>query len=317
MTRRFLLTHAEVLIHTHRLRVAFCDIRNDINKFGQYLETLSSGKVNPTLVDPIHLCDELLQIKKTSFNHKPTRKPSCQYLAPLQIFNCIFVPHTDQIILLIRLPLVDSDSSMTLYKVYNLPIFNQHIGNSLKYNLEGNYLAITNDRNYATIPSEYEFIECTLASGHFCSLKNVLYHMHSSGWCLTSPFLKNDRMIETNCRMSLTNVTGPQAIYLDQGNWAVAFVEPNQMEISCNSHRHVITIEPPLTLVNLQPGYSTFSAKIKLPPYFKKYSKGFAIDIKAASLHPNKFGHIDFHILKSFNVSSFSTIQKSNLKKLD
>ena len=154
---------------------------------------------------------------------------------------------------------------MTVYKVYNLPIFNQHIGKSLKYNLEGNYLAITNDNNYATIPSEYEFIECTLVSGHFCNLKNALYHMHSSGWCLTSLFLKNDRMIETNCRMSLTNVSGSQAIYLDQGNWAVATVEPDQMEISCNSHRHVITIEPPLTLVNLQPACSAFSAKIKLP----------------------------------------------------
>ena len=124
-------------------------------------------------------------------------------------------------------------------------------------------------------------------------------------------------MIETNCRMSLTNVTGSQAIYLDQGNWAVATVEPDQMEISCNSHSHVITIEPPLKLVNLQPACSAFSTKIKLTPYFKKYSKGFAIAIKTANLHSDKLNHVDFHIWKSFNVSSLSTIQKSNLKKLD
>ena len=116
--------------------------------------------------------------------------------------------------------------------------------------------------------------------------------------------------------MSLTDVRGSQAIYLDQGNWAVATVEPDQMEISCNSHRHVITIEPPLTLVNLQPACSAFSAKIKLPPYFKKYSKGFAIAIKTANLHSAKLDHVDFHIWKSFNVSSLSTSQKSNLKKL-
>ena len=141
--------------------------------------------------------------------------------------------------------------------------------------------------------------------------------MHSSGWFLTSLFLKNDRMIETNCRISWTNVTGQQAIYLYQGNWAVATVEPDQMEISCNSHRHVITIEPPLTLVNLQPACSAFSAKTKLPPYFKKYSKGFAIAIKAANLHPDKLGYVYFHIWKSFNVSILSTIQKSNPKKLE
>ena len=117
--------------------------------------------------------------------------------------------------------------------------------------------------------------------------------------------------------MSLTNVTGSQAIYLDQGYWAVATVEPDQMELSCHSHSHVITIEPPLTLVNLQPACSTLSAKIKLPPYFKEYSKGFAIAIMAANLHPDNLGHVDFCIWKSFNVSSLSIIQKSNLKKLD
>ena len=141
--------------------------------------------------------------------------------------------------------------------------------------------------------------------------------MHSSGWCLTFLFLKNDRIIETNCRMSLTNVSDSQAIYLDQGNWAVATVEPDQMEISCHSHRHVITIEPPLTLVNLQSACSPFSAKIRLPSYFKKYSKGFATAIKTANLHSDKLDHVDFHIWKSCNVSSLSTIPKSNLKKLD
>ena len=50
---------------------------------------------------------------------------------------------------------------------------------------------------------------------------------------------KMTEMIETNCRMSPNNVPGSQAIYLYQGNWAVATVEPDQMEISCNSHRHV------------------------------------------------------------------------------
>ena len=124
-------------------------------------------------------------------------------------------------------------------------------------------------------------------------------------------------MIETNCRMSLTNVTGSQAIYLDQDNWAVVTVEPDQMESSCNSHRHVITIEPPLTLGNLQPACSSFPAKSKLSLYFKKYSKGFAIAIKAANLHPDKLGHIDLCIWKSFSLSSLSANWKSNLKELD
>ena len=49
VTSRFLLTHAEVLIHSHRPRVAVFDIRHDINKFGKCPDTLSFGKLSPTL----------------------------------------------------------------------------------------------------------------------------------------------------------------------------------------------------------------------------------------------------------------------------
>ena len=89
------------------------------------------------------------------------------------------------------------------------------------------------------------------------------------------------------------------------------------MEISCNSHRHVISIEPPLTLVNLQTACSAFSARLKLSPNFKQHSKGYDIAIKTANLHSNMFSLIDFCIWKSFNASSLFSIQKSNLMKLD
>ena len=133
-----------------------------------------------------------------------------------------------------------------------------------------------------------------------------------SGWCLTALFLTNDKMIGANCKMSVTNVTGSGAIYLQQGKWAVITIEPDQMEISCNSHRHVISIEPLLllTLVNIQPACSAFSARFKLLLYFKQYSKGFDIPIKAANLHSNIFSPIDFCIWKFFSVSSLSSIQK-------
>ena len=84
--------------------------------------------------------------------------------------------------------------------------------------------------------------------------------------------------------MSVTNVTGSEAIYLDLCNWAVLTIELDEMEISCNSHRHGISIKPSLTLVNLQPACSSFPAVFKFPPYFKHHSKGFDIVIKAANL---------------------------------
>ena len=75
---------------------------------------------------------------------------------------------------MIRIPLIDLDSGMNLYKIYNLPIYNHHIGKSLTYQLEGTNLTITKENKYATILSDMEFIGCTLADGHSCDLNTGL-----------------------------------------------------------------------------------------------------------------------------------------------
>ena len=89
---------------------------------------------------------------------------------------------------MIRIQLIDLDSGMNLYKIYNLPIYNYHISKSLKYQLEGTNLAITKDNIYATILSDTEFIKCTLADGYFCDLNTGIYHVDTNQWCITAMF---------------------------------------------------------------------------------------------------------------------------------
>ena len=92
--------------------------------------------------------------------------------------------------MLVKIPLVDNDSALNLYKIYNLPAFNPTIGKSVKYNIEGKSIAVSHDKRYATIPTDSEFIECTLASGYFCSLIGAMHYMQTSKWCLTALFLE-------------------------------------------------------------------------------------------------------------------------------
>ena len=47
---------------------------------------------------------------------------------------------------------------MNLYNIYNLPIYNHHIGKPLQYQLEGTHLAITKDNKYATILLDTELL---------------------------------------------------------------------------------------------------------------------------------------------------------------
>ena len=78
--------------------------------------------------------------------------------------------HANKLVLMIDIPLVDLDSSMTLYKVHNLPIFEHRIKKSLEYQTEVYNLAVTKDNKYASLLTDSEFITCTLAASHFCSL---------------------------------------------------------------------------------------------------------------------------------------------------
>ena len=75
--------------------------------------------------------------------------------------------HGNKLVLMIKIPLIDLDSSMTLHKIYNLSIFHHEIGKSLLYKIERNNLSVTKDNKYATILSDTEFIQSTLAQGHF------------------------------------------------------------------------------------------------------------------------------------------------------
>ena len=316
-TRRFLLIYSEVVIHYNRLRVSTETLKSDINKVAQYLTMLNSGKLSPALIDPTHLQKELVSIQKQL---PPTiilpEDPTHNVWHYYKYLSVNYIPFVDKIIMLVKIPLVDNQSSLNLFKVYNLPIYNPAIDKSVKYNIEGNSIAISTDNNYATLPSDTEFIECTLASGHFCSLKSALYHMQSSKWCLTALYLKDNDLIDQNCDLTVSNVTNPEAIYLDEGHWAIATLKSDQMEVTCTTQKHVVSLNPPLTLVKLQPACTAFSSQLKLPAYFRKFSQGFATAIKEANLHNDQIETLNFRVWDSLNVSNLSIPQVHELKQL-
>ena len=86
-------------------------------------------------------------------------------------------------------------------------------------------------------------------------------------------FLKDNDRINKYCTLTMTNITGPQAMYLDQGSWAISVEKPTQMEIRCPQVTQVKSLKPPITFITLQPACSGFSPEVKLPPYFSTIFK--------------------------------------------
>ena len=89
------------------------------------------------------------------------------------------------------------------------------------------------------------------------------------------------------------------------------------MEIKCEDHTHVKTLQPPLTFITLQPAYSAFFSDVRLPPYFKQYSKGFHVALKSANFHVSKFTPTSFRIWTHFNLTNVTPVEVENFKKLE
>ena len=104
-TRKFLLIHAEILIHSNRLRVAVNTLKNDINRFIQYLMMLSSGKLSPALVDPTHLQKELNSIQQQlPPSIKLPEDPSENVWHYYKYLTVNYIPFVDKIIILVKIP---------------------------------------------------------------------------------------------------------------------------------------------------------------------------------------------------------------------
>ena len=88
------------------------------------------------------------------------------------------------------------------------------------------------------------------------------------------------------------------------------------MEVKCKDHSCIKTLEPPFTLIKLQPVCSTFSSAIKLPPYFKRYSTGFHVTLKYANLHIPEFTPSSLRIWTHFDLSNMTKPEMKNLRKI-
>ena len=139
--RRFLLLHMELLIHHSRIRSLLGQMKTDMAQIKVCLNIHITGKLTPSITDPVHLRQELLQINKQlptrlSLPEDPHRNIWYYY----RFLTVSLVTHGNKLVLIIRVPLTDLDSGMNLYKIYNLPKYNHHIGKSLTYQPQGTKL---------------------------------------------------------------------------------------------------------------------------------------------------------------------------------
>ena len=69
-------------------------------------------------------------------------------------------------------------------------------------------------------------------------------------------------------------------------------------------------------MVILEAACTSFSSKMKLPPYFRQYPNGFNVALRAANLHVPRFDSSSFRIWNHFNISKLTVAVTRKLQNL-
>ena len=171
----------------------------------------------------------------------------------------------DYLMVILSIPLIDSSLNVSLYKVHNLPMLHLQYQIQVEYELEGAYLATHMHGMYATIPKETDIKLCMMSQGHLCMFEEPLYPVDKINWCIYALFINDHAKIEANCRLTTTIQHTNLAHSLDGYLWAISSLSTEKLQIRCIHQTSVITIEPPLCIIDKGNACEAFSSTIYIP----------------------------------------------------
>ena len=101
-----------------------------------------------------------------------------------------------------------------------------------------------------------------MTNGHLCMFNQVLYPVEHMSWCIYALFINDKEQIEKNCLLKTINHTTNLAYSLDGYLWAISALAAEKLQIRCVMETRVITIKPPLQIVDIGNGCEAYSASI-------------------------------------------------------
>ena len=97
-----------------------------------------------------------------------------------------------------------------------------------------------------------------------CFIKHS-YPVEHINWCIYALFINDHDRIRRDCFLKTLNRTTNLAYSLDGYLWAISNLAAEKLQIKCVMETHVVTIKPPLQIVDVGNGCETFSASIYIP----------------------------------------------------
>ena len=213
----------------------------------------------------------------------------------------------DYLMLILTIPLVDQSLQMNLYKVHNLPILHPALNVHAQYELEGTYLVTLMEGMFLLLPTALDVKLCLVTNGHLCMFDQALYPIECINWCIYAFFINDQSQIRKDCFLKTLNQTTNLAYSLDGYLWAISVLAAEKLQIRCVMETHVITIKPPLQIVDIGSGCKAYSTSIYIPAKSE-------LTATLQSMTRSQF-FLDYNFNYT-NVSNFLVWYKSDFAKL-
>ena len=255
-------------MHINRLYTAVYALKEDIDALYEYMRVLSTQQLNPLIIPPDILRQVLYQVKdgiQSNARLALSEDPSQNIWTYYNIIKVTLIVMDDYLMVILTIPLIDLSLDVNLYKVHNLPMLHPQLQIQVIYELEGIYFATHMHGMYATIPKETDIKLCLMSQGHLCMFEEPLYPVDKIDWCLYALFINDLTKIETNCKFTTTIRHTNLAHSLDGYLWAISSLATEKLQIRCLQQMSVITIKPPLCIIDIGNGCEAFSSTLYIP----------------------------------------------------
>ena len=93
----------------------------------------------------------------------------------------------------------------------------------------------------------------------------ALYLMECTKWCIYALFINDKNQIKRNCFLKILHQTTNLAYSLGRYLWAISVLATKKLYVRCVMETHIITIKPPLQIVDIGNGCEAYSASIYIP----------------------------------------------------
>ena len=252
----------------YRVYTSLCALHGDIDSLFEYMRVLATQELNPTIIPPDVLKTILHKIEndiKSNARLKLCEDPNTNIWSYYGTIKLTPIVLQDYLMLILTVPLIDQSLHINLNKVHNLPMLHPTLQMHVQYELQGPYLATLMDSMFITLPTAMDVRLCLMTNGHLCMFDQALYPVDNTNWCIYALFINDINKIKKNCILKPLNRTTNLAYSLDGYLWAISALATEKLQIRCVMETHVVTIHPPLQIVDIGNGCEAFSTSIYIP----------------------------------------------------